>query len=88
MYILGILCSLRLYQARHHDVFINGHFAFAGFAFVIFTAVIGVVSFVLFLFYLLLGRKIPLYRVCQKRTSVRFNVWDNSLFYTFQTSSV
>ncbi|XP_066917123.1 SID1 transmembrane family member 1-like [Clytia hemisphaerica] len=43
MYILGILCSLRLYQARHHDIFINGHFAFAGFAFVIFTSVIGVV---------------------------------------------
>jgi len=42
MYILGVLCSLRLYQARHHDVFINGHFAYAGFAFIIFTSVIGV----------------------------------------------
>lgn len=43
MYIIGILGCLRLYQTRHHDVFLNGHYAFAGFAAVIFTAVIGVI---------------------------------------------
>ena len=34
---------MRLYQGRHHDIFVNAHFAFAGFAAVIFTSVIGVV---------------------------------------------
>ena len=49
MYMIGILGCLRIYQARHHDVFVNGHFAYAGFAAVIFTAVIGVVSCLSFL---------------------------------------
>ena len=44
MYIIGLLGGLRLYQIRHHDVVINGHLAYASFAVVIFTSVIGVVS--------------------------------------------
>ena len=44
MYMIGVLACLRLYQTRHHDIFINGHFAYAGFAAIIFTAVLGVVS--------------------------------------------
>jgi len=43
MYIIGILGCLRLYQTRHHDVFLSAHFAYAGFAAVIFTSVIGVI---------------------------------------------
>ena len=44
MYMIGLLGCLRLYQARHHDVFLNAHYAYTGFAAVIFTSVIGVVS--------------------------------------------
>jgi len=43
MYIIGLLGGLRLYQIRHHDVVINGHLAYASFAVVIFTSVIGVI---------------------------------------------
>ena len=49
MYIIGLLGGLRLYQTRHQDVVINSHLAYASFAVVIFTSVIGVVSILLFL---------------------------------------
>ncbi|XP_065663642.1 SID1 transmembrane family member 1 isoform X2 [Hydra vulgaris] len=43
MYMIGILGCLRLYQTRHHDIFMNGHFVYAGFAAVILTSVVGVI---------------------------------------------
>lgn len=67
MYMIGILGCLRLYQTRHHDVFINGHFAYAGLAAVIFTSVIGVIfrSWQFWLIFLILHLLTCFYLSCQ-----------------------
>jgi len=43
MYLITLLGSLKIYQQRHHDIFLNGHFAYTAFAAVIFTSVLGVI---------------------------------------------
>lgn len=44
MYMIGWLCMLKIYQIRHPDINPQAHIAFFCAAFVIFIAVIGVVS--------------------------------------------
>lgn len=44
MYMIGWLCMLKIYQTRHPDINPQAHIAYFCAAFVIFIAVIGVVS--------------------------------------------
>jgi len=44
MYIITCLGIVKLYQTRHPDIAANAHLVYAGFAVIIFLAMIGVVS--------------------------------------------
>ena len=49
MYIITCLGIVKLYQSRHPDIAANAHSVYAGFACIIFIAMIGVVSDTLFI---------------------------------------
>ena len=44
MYMIALLCMLKIYQTRHPDINATAHQAYFALAIIIFIAVIGVVS--------------------------------------------